>query len=289
MHVDGQPVGEGAESASAGDLIVLLATLTDEEKISRWVIQLRAMPASDGAQPEGSSVELHSSTGNKWVLTGAKSPIEVTVLRPLAKRKTTNLLWSDEDARNAGLWGVVSTNLKLKDLSLNKTQYKPAVSKTPFSDERVKSDRAAALTLGITAGEELSHYMALPALTEFLSLIVSSPELSTMMARVVDLSYFTALKERNGGITIETLPYMSTVSAQRLGVAGADKAYVLPLSVSLGKKTIMLCQLALVEPHPPFQVSTGLVALAAGHPDGKGPVLTIELVGTVSAMNLVAQ
>ena len=289
MHVDGQPVGAGAESAPEGDLIVLLATLTDEEKISRWVIQLRAVPTPDAAPPAGDPVELYSSTGNKWVLTGIKSPVEVTVLRPLAKRKTTDLLWSDEDARNAGLWGVVSTNLKLKDPSLNKTPFKPAVSKTPFSDERVKSDRAAALALGIAASEELSRHMTLPALSEFLSLIVSSPELSTMMARVVDLSYFTALKERNGGITFEELPYMSTVSAQQLGVAGADKAYVLPLGISLGKKRIMLCQLALVEPHPPFQVSAGLVALAAGHPDGKGPVLTIELVSAVTARSLSAQ
>lgn len=283
MHVDGEPVAAGPESAPGGDMMVLLATLTDEEKISRWVIQLRAVRTTDVPAPQGSPVELYSSTGNKWVLTRVVSPVEVTVLRPLAKRKSTNLLWSDEDARNAGLWGVVSTNLKVNDPSLNKTHYKPAVSKTPFSEERVESDRAAALTLGITAREELSRCMAQPALTEFLSLIVSSPELSTMMARVVDLSYFTALKERNGGITIEELPYMSTVSARQLGVAGTDKAYVLPLSVSLGKKPILLCQLGLVEPHPPFQVSAGLVALAAGHPDGKGPVLTIELLSTVTA------
>jgi hypothetical protein len=283
IYFEGRLAGKGQESALAGDLMVFLATLTDAEKISRWVIQLRAVQAADAAQQERNPVEMYSSTGNKWVLSRVKSPIEVTVLRPLAMRKTTHLLLSDEDARNAGLWGVVSTNLKLKDLSFNKTAYRPEFSHTPYSDERIESERTSALILGITPGEELSRQMGLPALGEFLSLIVSTPELFQMMARVVDISYFSALKGMSGAIKIETLPYESTVSAQQLGVAGADKAYVLPLTVSLGKKPIMLCQLALVQPRPPFQVSAGLVALAAGHPDGKGPVLTIELVSIVSA------
>lgn len=283
IYTADRPVATVPDPSLAGDLAVFLATLTDGEKISRWVLQLRAVPNVDAAPAAGNPVERYSSTGNTWTLGRRKTTIEVTVLRPLAKRKTTDLLLADEDALKTGMWGAVSINLKLKSSVLPQRALRLEFSDTPFPEERVHADRASALTLGITAAEERSRELANPALSEFLSLVLSTPELLTMMRRVTDVSFFAALRARNEPVEINSLPYESMVPAQQLGVAGADTAYVLPLMVSHGKRPALLCQLAFVPPRSPLQVGAGLVALAAGHPDGKGPILTMELIGSRSA------
>jgi hypothetical protein len=279
----GIPVESGPTSSEegkgdlAGDWVVLLGTLTDEEKISRWVIQLRTVPTPDGAPAEPVSLVRYSSTGNQETLSRRKAAIEVTVLRPLAKRKTTNVVLANEDALNAGLWGFVSSQLKLKANPDLGRGHAPEFADAPFPKARVDSERAAALALGLTPDEEWARELTLPALNEFLSLILSTPELVTMMARVTEIPLLAVM----GGAreaTIATLPFESTIPTSRLGMKGEDTAYVLPLMVSLGKKPVLLCQLVLVPPHPPLHVGAGLVGLAAGHPDGKGPLLTIEFV-----------
>lgn len=283
IYTAGPAGGTDPNPSPTGDLAVFLATLTDGDKTSRWVLQLRAVPNVDAASGAGNPVERYSSTGNTWTLGRRKTTIEVTVLRSLAKRKTTNLLLADEDALNTGMWGAVSLNLKLKGSVIPQKALKLEFSDTPFPEERVHADRASALTLGITAAEERSRELAIPALSEFLSLVLSTPELLTMMARVTDVSLFAALRARNEPVEINSLPYESMIPAQQLGVAEADTAYVLPLLVSHGKRPALLCQLAFVPPRSPLQVGAGLVALAAGHPDGKGPILTMELIGSRSA------
>jgi len=284
MDVNDGPDAKAQPAVQSGDRVVFLATLTDKEKTSRWVIQLRAVPTPEEVQSKSGPTVKYSSTGNQWTLSHQRSTIEVIVLRPLAKKKTEpQLLLANDDALNAGLWGIAATGVKSKNASASGVIYAPEFRDTPFPEERVQSQRAAALALGITRIEELSHGMAYPAMSEFLGLILSVPQLREMMGRVADVSFFSLLGALNEKLWISTARYVSTMPAERVGLPGTETAYVLPLVVSIGEKPIMLCQLALVPPRPPLQLGAGVVGLAAGHPDGKGPLLTLELIGTSSA------
>jgi len=51
-----------------------------------------------------------------------------------------------------------------------------------------------------------------------------------------------------------------------------------PYLLRLNGEPALLFQLAVTAPRPPLLVSAGIVGLAAGRPDGRGPVLTLQVV-----------
>jgi hypothetical protein len=55
------------------------------------------------------------------------------------------------------------------------------------------------------------------------------------------------------------------------------------IELKINGELSLVTQLAVLAPRPPYQTSAGAVALVASRPNGKGPVLTLELISTRAA------
>ena len=120
---------------------------------------------------------------------------------------------------------------------------------------------------------------------QFFGLIVATPGLFDMMKSVIDLPVWSILSRgTKSSINLKTIPFEKEIAGDHWALPPATKIHAMPLELQINDKLSLYCQLAVVDPRPPFQTSAGVIGLAAGAPDGKGPVLTMQLVSTHAAV-----
>jgi len=76
------------------------------------------------------------------------------------------------------------------------------------------------------------------------------------------------------------LPKVRELEAAPWGLPEPDKIYAMPLQLDINGKPGLVFQLAVTKPRPPLTVCAGAVGFAAGPVNGKGPVLTFQIVST---------
>ena len=102
---------------------------------------------------------------------------------------------------------------------------------------------------------------------------------------VLEVPWWSILRSGGKAPRIEidmeaTLSSVRQLDAAGWGLGASAKVYAYPFQLDLNGKPALLCQLAVVPPQPPLLVSAGIIGLAAGRPDGKGPVLTLQVIAS---------
>jgi len=103
------------------------------------------------------------------------------------------------------------------------------------------------------------------------------------MKTVVDLPWWAIVM--HGGklnVDLHALPFDRKLGAAQWGVHGQD-VYASSYLLLINDKPALLFQLALTAPKPPLTVCAGIIGFAAVAPDGKGPVLTFQVVASHAA------
>ncbi|MBC7368139.1 MAG: hypothetical protein H7343_15225 [Undibacterium sp.] len=238
----------------------------------------------------------YSNTGHIFHSTENKAGVRIYVLGPFKapdqekaeiKRKQVMIT---EELLAAGLNGLPIIGLKMRGMQMNPAAkiktVNISVRPKPFPEDQIEADRQTAALFGITESDERALAGTGPTLMQFFSLITATPGLTDMLKSVIDVPFWSILNSGlKPNIDLRTIPFEKEITGERWSLPLATKIFALLLEPRIAGKSSLLCQLAVIDPRPPFQTSAGVIGLAAGAPDGKGPVLTLQLVATHAAVD----
>jgi len=291
----GWPAPVARDRLEPGDGVTVLVSLTKGTTLQQWLIDLAiATPRAGDPLRKPNAARLYTSTGHDFRFDGGNATIEITMVGPLRagdaggkaakapeiKRQRVNV---SVDYLALGLERVPAKMIEIKA----RRQREPnlphgdlSVRGQPFPADVVARDGKSAAALGISSDDERSIIGSVLALQEFLQLASRTPGLQDVVMSVLDVPWWSII--RSGGrlnFDLEGLPLERELDAAAWGLPATTKAYASPFRLHINGQAALVFQLALVAPRPPLTVSAGIIGLAAVAPDGKGPVLTFQVIG----------
>lgn len=299
QKLTGLALPEAREKIRPGDSVTILVSLTTGKELKQWLFTLiMEEPNELEKKRPHDSMHLFTSTGHEFRFDGGRAGIRITMIGPLkgadAGRKAAispeikrQRVLVDADYLALGLERVPAMMLRIKahraaDPSL--THADLSFGDKPFPPEVVAKSAGPIAANGVMEADERAFMGSILALQEFLLLASRTPELRDVLMSVLDVPWWSIL--RSGGnlnFNIAELPFERELNAAAWGLPAQEKAYASPFLLSINGKPALLFQLALVAPKPPLTVSAGIIGLAAGAPNGKGPVLTFQVIASRAA------
>lgn len=290
----------GRENQQVGDRVVALVSVIEGRSLEQRLVMLEAAArVAPGKKEPFRQVRLYSSSGYEFIFSSEPADIEISLVGPLqardAGRKAATAPVVQRrrvsvagDFLSLGLERIPAVALRVHaareaDPSLPAGSLN--IAPTPFPPETTGPARAVTEAVGIVQADERALAGSVLALIEFFQIATRTPGLQEVLKSVLDLPWWSIL--RSGGkmpdIYFEALPGHRELAAVDWQLPAEAKVYSYPLLLRLNGEPALLFQLAVVAPRPPLRVSAGIVGLAAGRPDAKGPVLSLQIVAARAA------
>lgn len=283
-----------------GDSVTALVEHVDGAKRRQWLVLLAGSELTDAdreREPAGRAVRLYSSTGHELVYASTRAALAIRVLGPVeisAKRDGANAaiadVWSgtlvSADFLQLGFAQGCATWLRLRDA---RARLHPegtggaqlGAGSAPFPEDVVTAARAVAAEYGVTAEDERALFAVVPALLEFFVVTSRTPGVNEILMSVIDLPMWSILTRggRLPAIAFENLGMTERLPVDGWGLPADLELYQTSYTLRLNDRPAMVLRLAVAPARPPLVASAGVVGLAAGRPDGKGPRLMIRVLG----------
>jgi hypothetical protein len=283
-----------------GDTITALVDLTEGQTVRQWVVVIvgKDLTEEEKRRPLPEAVRLFTSTGNEYKFASQLAAVAIHALGPyrigekseLGASRRAKDIWSGTFV-NPSFLGLGFDRACRADLRVNEVSrriveatrkevtFNFLVEGAPFSADRIAIAKANLREYALTAEEERAMAGSWLALLAFYDIVQRTPGLQDVLASVVDIPWFSIL--RHGGkmprVDIHTAVGGSRLNSSQWGLPAAQEIYPSPFELWLNGKAALICQMAVVEPKPPFLTSAGIVGLAAHRPDGNGPQLMIRM------------
>lgn len=292
----------GRDVLRIGDAVIALVSVSEGQNLEQRILVLESAAPNavmTKKQPGDRQARLYSSSGYEFVFGSERIEMEVTMVGPLkaadaGKKAATapavqrRRIGVAGDYLSLGLDRIPATALRVRAAKAADSSLPTGalnIAPAPFPAEKTGPARAVAEKVGITEADERALAGSVLSLVEFFQITAQTPGLQDVLKSVLDVPWWSIL--RSGGkmpqISFDALPGHRELVAGDWGLPADTKIYSYPLLLNLNDKPALLFQLAVVAPRPPLRVSAGIVGLAAGRPNGKGPVLTLQVVATRTA------
>jgi hypothetical protein len=286
------------EGLRPGDSVTALVTLSEGKELKQWLIEVAAVvPSEKEKKAVTRSTRLFTSSGYEFNFGSGCAALEIRMFGPLREDDTGRKAATAPEVKRRRI--VTSSDFlalgleRMPALILRKRAAEAAnpslsegifdIGSQLFPRAVTEANRKRMEAHGIAEADERAAAGCTLALSEFFRITSNTPGLQDVLKSVIDVPWWSIL--RSGGKEPETeinmAPTISSVrqlDGTRWGLGASAKVYSLPFQLDLNGKPALLCQLAVVPPQPPLLVSAGIIGLAAGRPDGKGPVLTLQVI-----------
>jgi hypothetical protein len=292
----GLAVGADDSGLAPGDGVTVLVTHTEGGELKQWIVAIEAVaPTEKEKKAPERGARFFSSSGYEFRFGSTRAVLELKVVGPLgpgeagAKAKTPEVkrrrVGVGADFLGLGLDRVPATYLRAKAIRAGNPELPPGqlqIGNRPFPPELAGERRRAAEAAGYTEADERAMIGGVLALLEFFQITLRTPGLQDVLKSVLDLPWWSIVT--SGGkmpaMNFDGLSFARELAAETWGLPATEKVYASPYLLRLNGEPALLFQLAVTAPRPPLRVSAGIVGLAAGRPDGKGPVLTLQVVAS---------
>jgi hypothetical protein len=296
----GIDAAQDREQLRPGDTVTALITRTEGTVVEQWVVEFAA--AEPDAQEQKASARVgrfFTSSGYEFRFGSARTAIEIRMFGPLkaddaARKRATapdvkrRRITVSSDFLSLGLDRVPSTMLRVRAAR----QGNPALpsgsfdmSSRPFPPEVTTARRQRAEAVGINEADERAMAGSALALVEFLQITLRTPGLQDVLKSVLEVPWWSILRSggKTPGILFDLLPLQRELAAGDWTLPSTTQVFNYPFVLRLNGEPALLVQFAVTAPRPPLLVNAGIVGFAAGRPDGKGPVLTMQIVAARAA------
>lgn len=294
VAIDTKDRPAAARAPQAGDALTFLVSLRDGDALKQWVLvaETADLTAKEAQLPTLKGFHVHTSTGNEVNLGGRRAAIEMTLIGPVTQRdaaadavkpevKRRRLLLNADylsigfDAGSEAIIGLRTEGARQAIAAGFSTKMGPK----PFPAEVVKKNRALALQAGFTPERERAFWGSVPALLEFINLVVKTPGLQDILKEVIDISWWSIL---SGGGKAKPHVQMIGHMVTRLdpGPRSSLQQYTFPFVLLVNDKPAMASLLIVTEPRAPLGTTAGVIGIQAGRPYDKNPQLTVRLIAT---------
>jgi hypothetical protein len=276
-----------------GDSVTALVTHIDGGKTRQWIVFLKANPPEETEKTEPpAGLTMYSTSGRELRIPGKANAIAIRVLGPFSESlngsKKAKDRWSgalvNETYLELGLDRACALMMRLEKLARTMEGKMPenfgiGFGTRPFPVEQRDANRAVMDQLGITEEDERALMGSFPAMVSFFHVILQTQGLDEILRSVVDISWVSLIK--SGGNLVPNFQYLNPFTelpAGEWGLSKQERCYSLKFQLSLNGKPALNCQMAVTSARPPLLTSAGIVGLAAQRPDGKGPLLLMQVI-----------
>lgn len=282
-----------------GDTVTALVSLTDGAKLQQWVIELTYAAANEKEMAKRDpATTFYTSTGNELKFDGAPAALDIRTFGPLTAKDSGSKITAPAIKR-----ARVSVDVQFLALGLDRPyvigervrllreantqlpQVDLSIGPNPFPAELTTERHKRAVAVGITADDERAVIGSIMALVQFFQIASRTPGLQDVLFSVIEVPWWSILKSggKMPGIGFNVLPGNHSLPAAMWRLPDGAAVWSVPYGLSLNDKPALVLQLAVTDPNPPLLPCAGIVGLAAGRPDGKGPVLTLQIVSARGA------
>jgi hypothetical protein len=275
----------------SGDALAALVTLTEDDASTQWLVYFEVDALSDEEKKRSlpKPATMYTSTGQKFEFSGATA-LAIRVEGPFeaaekGKKKNSSKA-PEKRARvlvNSAYLGLGFDRMARTEIQISKggSGLNYGCSFQPFTSEQVALGKKAVEGFNLTEEDEKAFAASLPAMMEFFQTILQTPGLDEIARKVVDIPWWSIVRNAGHGLDVGfAFQPASETDPVPWSFPASTRTYSLPFIAYLFGKPALACRLAVVEPRPPLKTTAGVIGLAAGKPDGRGPRLMIRLVAS---------
>jgi hypothetical protein len=293
IPVDGIVPPTSTNTLSPGDSLTALIVLHQKgNHRTEWLVYFQVVPATNDppAKPSKSRV-IYNSTGDKFEF--AKSPV-VFHIRTLGPYVDTESFWGKPLAKDNG--AQVSVNGTFLSLGLGKgaaainrlyrahgTNFNFWVTDRPPSNEEAQKNQKIAATLRVTPEEKRAMAGWFPALMCYFQAVGETPDLDTIMWKVVSLPSMWSVVRHVGvrawmGMDFDNVCPLTLPA--KWGVPGGSNVFTLPIMVELNQQPALNATLLVTDPRPSLLACGGIVGFVAQNPNDDQNFVTLRVIST---------
>lgn len=268
-----------------GDVVTALVSLTDGAQLQQWLVALEVVEATaKEKQDKNPPMVFHRSSGHVLRFDSERAALAIRTFGPLAGDKAggkppavkQSRAVVDADFLMLGLHRAPAMSermRKARDAVPGRPHGEVQIGPQPYPPEVVAQARKNREIDGVTEADERGLIGSFLAVVQFFQIASRTPGLQDVVMSVIDIPWWSIIR-RGGkmpGVNFDILPDQRAIDETPWGLPKGSGMWAFPFGLRLNGEPALLCQLAVVEPRPPLLPAAGIVGLAAGRPDGKGP------------------
>jgi hypothetical protein len=278
------------------DSVTALVTLHQKNHpLTQWLVYFQAMTNSIAVSTNPPKpMVMYSSTGHQFEFKRSPAKIRIQTVGPFIDPKSNKRQPSceDDDAE-------VSVNQALLGLGLDRgaaaavrwNEFVPETERTnfmrsftfsgrPFSSARINHDEKLAEAVHVTAEEERGVVGWIPALQSYFNTVQETPDLESMMRKVVSPPSIWSLVRHLGMRVSIGISYHSAKPFPATGwnFPARLPIYSLGSIVQMNDHTALELTLISAAPRPPLLTCGGIIGFLAQNPDDKENYLTLRVI-----------
>jgi len=293
IPVDGIVPAASTNTLSPGDSLTALIVLHQKgNHRTEWLVYFQMVPDTNDppAKPPKPEV-IYNSTGDKFEF--AKSPA-IFHIRTLGPYVDAESFWGkplakDNDAQVSVNGTFLSLGLDKGAAAINRlyrahgTNFNFWVTERPPSNEETQKNQKIAAALNMTPQEKRALASWFPALMCYFQAVGETPDLDTIMWKVVSLPSMWSVV-RHAGVTAWMGMDFDNVNQLRLpakwGVPGGSNVFTLPIMVELNQQPALNATLLVTAPRPSLLACGGIVGFVARNPNDDQNFVTLRVIST---------
>jgi hypothetical protein len=280
-------------SPRKGDRVTLLITLVRGAAREQWVATLTSdalTPAEAALKPEPPAI-IYTFTGQKLMFERTRTALEVYLAGPFSVPGTNEPSREPLEAHHRTLvtaeylvHGVepfcrsaveVGPRMRARGWS-DRDGY--AAGFGPFPDAALQVGRRFAEKYQLTGEEERLENEAYLAMVSFFDTARGIPEFNRLAKTAIDFPSLWSLTKNFGLSSTMLFRWVDVSAAGPAGISIPQPAYRFPLTVLLNQTVATRAMLVVTAPHPPLQVSAGILAIVADHPTDRTRHFALQVI-----------
>jgi len=278
---------------SPGDSVTALITLHQKANhLSQWLVYFQIIGNTNNVKPEKPLV-LYTSTGPRFEF---RQNLVAFRIRALGPYVDTTSIWGNPVPKDKS--ATLSVNEGFLGLGLDKgaaaiyrlnqareqmhiTNFNFWVSEKPFKAGQIASDSRFAAQLNITPDDERAMAGWYPAMYSYFDSVGQTPNLDTIMLKVIRLpSLWSIVKHAgiNANFTLGLHDVAPLAMPSGWDPPGHAPVYKLPLSLALNDEPAINATLFVTDPRPPLLACGGIIGFIAEDPVNTENYLTLRII-----------
>jgi hypothetical protein len=302
IPLDGINPSASTNALAPGDSITALITLHQKgNRRTQWLVYFQIIPPTNqpDAKPDKPTV-LYNSLGHKFEFASAPAIFSIRALGPYVD---TVSIWGQPVSKDKYAQASVDGNflglgmdkaaaavhrINLAEKETHATNFEFWVEDAPPKPPRAQRNQKLAAALHITPQEERALAGWYPALESYFDAVGETPNLETIMWKVVSLPSMWSIV-RHAGVTawIGVNPdAIGPISLPRhWDLPTPAPVYTLPIAVTLNQHDALNATLLITDPHPPLLACGGIIGFLAENPDDKEDYMTLRVISAHCGAN----
>lgn len=293
IPLDGIVSAPATNPLAPGDALTALIALHQKgDRQTEWLVYFRVVPATNDPPGKPAKPEvIYNSLGDKFVFANSPVSFHIRTLGPFgdAKSMGSKSVAKGNDAQVSVNGAFLSLGLDQGAAAINRlcrahgTNFNFWIAGRPPANQEAQKNQKLAAALKVTPEEKRALASWLPALMSYFQAVGETPDLDSIMWKVVSLPSMWSIV-RHVGVTAEMSVDFDKVGPLTLpakwGVPGGSPVFTLPVMVELNQQPALNATLLVTDPRPSLLASGGIIGFVAQNPHDDATYVTLRVIST---------